>query len=93
MSSTIVQAIGLTNFNNKQTKGRKKSMKKTASILVLLSVLSFSALADDGTTHSGGKTCPEGQTCLIQPPIQPTTEPTDKDALTEIVDFLKALFG
>ncbi len=39
-------------------------MKKFATILVLLFVLSVSAFAD-GTILLGGRSCPQGQTCLF----------------------------
>ena len=39
-------------------------MKKFATILVLLFVLSISAFAD-GDIHTGGIACPQGQTCFV----------------------------
>ena len=43
-------------------------MKKIASVFVLAIFLTFSVAANDGTTHTNGKTCPPGQTsCLIEP--------------------------
>ena len=39
-------------------------MKKFALIFALLFVLSVSVFAEGGIIHTGGKSCPEGQTCL-----------------------------
>jgi hypothetical protein len=41
-------------------------MKNFATILVLLFVLSVPAFADEGGVPIGGKSCPQGQTCLTE---------------------------
>jgi hypothetical protein len=65
-------------------------MKKIVPILVLLVLLSLAAFADDGTTHSGGKTCPQGQTCLVAPTDSGTNS---KTVFTKMLDLLKNVFG
>ncbi|HQU86037.1 MAG TPA: hypothetical protein PKY59_23120 [Pyrinomonadaceae bacterium] len=68
-------------------------MKKNIFLtLILITLCSFTALAGDGdgTTHSGGKTCPQGQqTCLVELPQETQT----KSVYIEIFDYLKELFG
>jgi hypothetical protein len=61
-------------------------MKKFTLMFVLLLILSVSGLADDGTTHTGGKPCPPSETCR---PAQPVENPI----LVDIFDFLKSIFG
>ena len=65
-------------------------MKKFAFTLVLVAALSFTNFAEDGDIHTGGKTCPQGQTCLAAP-----TNPgnTDKSTFTDLFEFLKSIFG
>ena len=65
-------------------------MKKIATILILLFVLTFSALADDGTTHTGGKSCPQGQTCLNDGTTH--TGGLSESPFIKIFDFLKSIF-
>jgi hypothetical protein len=79
-----------------------KLMKKIACTLALLLMFSIIALAD-GDIGAGGKSCPQGQTCLVispQPPPAPV-EPAKPDDSTvsdgetsfkELVDYLKSLF-
>jgi hypothetical protein len=68
-------------------------MKKSATILVLLFVLSVSVFADEGTTHSGGKSCPQGQqTCLIEGTTHSGGKP-ESVIIKNIFDFLKSIFG
>lgn len=67
-------------------------MKKIYLTLVLVSLCSFTSFAGegDGTTHTGGKTCPQGQqTCLAEIP----QETQSKSVYLEIFDYLKQLFG
>ncbi|MGC2237627.1 MAG: hypothetical protein WA584_15800 [Pyrinomonadaceae bacterium] len=68
-------------------------MKKFATILVLLFVLSVSAFADDGTIHTGGKTCPQGQTCFADDGTIHTGGITESPIIKDIYDFLKSIFG
>jgi hypothetical protein len=89
MFSTIVCVIVAEIFNQ-QKQPRRKSMKKFVSTFVLLIALSCAVSADDGTTHSGGKTCPEGQTCLV---VSPDAGKSEKTFYTGILYFLKALLG
>jgi len=67
-------------------------MKKIAPILVLLLALSFSAFADEGTTHTGGKSCPQVQTCLLDGEI-PFGGKSDDPIINTIFDYLKSIFG
>lgn len=67
-------------------------MKKFTSILVLLFVLSVSTFADDGTTHSGGKSCPQGQTCLTDGTTHSGGKPQSQ-IIKNIYDFLTSIFG
>ncbi|MCD9185693.1 MAG: hypothetical protein LUM44_04625 [Pyrinomonadaceae bacterium] len=67
-------------------------MKKIYLTLIVISLCSFSLFAGegDGTTHTGGKTCPNGQqTCLASVPQETET----KAVYIEIFDYLKSLFG
>lgn len=67
-------------------------MKKIYLTLIVISLCSFSLFAGegDGTTHSGGKTCPNGQqSCLVSAPQEPETKPV----YLEIFDYLKELLG
>lgn len=59
-------------------------MKKFATILVLVFVLSISTFAD-GDIGLGGKTCAAGQTCLFdgQFPIGNKTDSKDQTDLTD----------
>ncbi len=66
-------------------------MKKFASILVLLFVLSVSAFAEEGQIPAGGKTCPQGQTCLTDGEI-PIGNLTEDTVFENIFDFLKSIF-
>ena len=67
-------------------------MKKIATILVLLFVLSVSAFAEGGYPI-GGKSCPQGQqTCLTEGEI-PASGKSDNPIYKEIYDFLKSIFG
>jgi hypothetical protein len=61
-------------------------MKKTILMFALLVTLSVSVFADDGTTHSGGKSCPPGVVCS-------SAEPVENPVLVDIFDFLKSIFG
>lgn len=60
-------------------------MKKFATILILLFVLSIPVFAE-GEYPIGGKACPQGTTCR-------PAEPIENPVLTDIFDFLKAIFG
>jgi hypothetical protein len=65
-------------------------MKKTIAAFVLLFVLSISAFAD-GEIGLGGKTCPQGQTCLVASPEPPSTG--DATVIKKVIDYLKSFFG
>ena len=67
-------------------------MKKFATILVLLFVLSVSAFAE-GDIHTGGKSCPQGQTCLAEDGQYPTSGKSENPIIKNIFDFLKSIFG
>lgn len=65
-------------------------MKKFTSTFFLTIILSISVFANDGTTHSGGKTCPNNQTTCFAGQI----EQTENDSTyKKIITFLKTLFG
>lgn len=66
-------------------------MKKFATIFVLLFVLSVSAFAE-GEIPLGGKTCPQGQTCLTEGEI-PASGKSDNPIIEGIFDFLESIFG
>lgn len=71
-------------------------MKKIYLTLIVISLCSFSLFAGDGdgTTHSGGKTCPNSQTtCLVSIPQEDEKEDETKPVYIEIFDYLKNLFG
>lgn len=55
----------------------------TLSLLLLL-VFSIPVFAD-GITHSGGRTCPEGQSCLVN------ETPGDENTTNDIVIFKDVL--
>lgn len=47
-------------------------MKKSLSVFILITVLSFSILADDGQIPIGGIYCPPNETCpAVDPPGTP----------------------
>ena len=62
-------------------------MRKFASILILLFVLSISAFAE-GDIPLGGKSCPQGQTCSND-----GDEKSDNSIYQDVLDFLKTIFG
>jgi hypothetical protein len=65
-------------------------MKNFVLAFTLLLVLSFTVTADDGTTHTGGKTCSPEQTCFVQP-----DNPTilkGKTVYKELFDFFIQIF-
>ncbi len=67
-------------------------MKKVATILVLLFVLSISAFAD-GQFPIGGKSCPQGQQiCLAAEGQIPASVKSENPIYEEILDFLKSIF-
>jgi hypothetical protein len=66
-------------------------MKKKLFLFILLFVLSFSAIADDGTTHTGGKSCQPPDACRTAP--KTGKEQSDNQIFSEIFDFLKSIFG
>lgn len=66
-------------------------MKKFATTLVLLFVLSVSAFAE-GDILLGGKSCPQGQTCLTEGDV-PLGGKSDNPVIENIFDFLKSIFG
>lgn len=71
-------------------------MKKIYLTLIVISLCSFSLFAGegDGTTHTGGKTCPNGQTtCLVSVPQELPQESETKPVYMEIFDYLKELLG
>lgn len=67
-------------------------MNKLAFLFTLIFVLSISAFAGEGqTTSGGGRTCPQGQTCLVEPIDR--DEPTDGDhTFKDFFTFLKEFF-
>jgi len=70
----------------------KENVKKIVIALVLTALCTLTIFAGegDGTTHSGGKTCPNGQqTCLVNAPQETET----KSVFIEIFDYLKNLLG
>ncbi len=75
-------------------------MKKITTVLVLLFVLSVSVFAD-GVYGAGGKSCPQGQTCLFDGnvPADGKSDSTDQTGETKedsifenVLDFLKSIF-
>lgn len=68
-------------------------MKKFATILVLLFVLSVSAFAE-GEYPAGGKSCPQGQqTCFADEGQIPLGGKSDNPIIKTVFDFLKSIFG
>jgi hypothetical protein len=67
-------------------------MKKFATILVLLFVLSISIFAE-GEFPLGGKTCPQGQTCFSNTGEYPAGGKSENLIINDIFDFLKSIFG
>lgn len=67
-------------------------MKKFATVLVLLFVLSVSVFAEEGQIPIGGRTCPQGQVCFTEGEI-PTGGKSDNTIYQDIFDFLKSIFG
>lgn len=67
-------------------------MKKIATIFVLLFVLSVSVFAEGDILIGGGKSCPQGQTCLTDGDI-PLGGKSDNPIIENIFDFLKSIFG
>lgn len=78
-------------------------MKKFTLIFALLLTLSVSILADDGTTHTGGKSCLPEQTCFVDDGTthtggksnlsNQTTDSSGDTVLLNILDFLNSIFG
>jgi hypothetical protein len=66
-------------------------MKKFATILVLLFVLSVSAFAE-GEIPIGGKACPQGQICLTDGTTHSGGK-SENPIIKDIYDFLKSIFG
>lgn len=66
-------------------------MKKFATTLILLSVLSISIFAE-GEIPIGNKTCPQGQqTCLVNEGEIPIGNKSDNSIIKSILDFLKSV--
>lgn len=65
-------------------------MKKFATILVLLFVLSVPVFAE-GDIHTGGRTCPQGQTCLTDGDVH-TGNLTEDSFFENFKYFLKFIF-
>lgn len=66
-------------------------MKKFTSTFFLTIILSVSVFAgDDGTTHSGGRTCPNNQTTCF---AGQTEQPQNDSTYEKVITFLKTLFG
>jgi hypothetical protein len=68
-------------------------MKKFASTLVLLFVLSVSAFAEEGQIPIGGRTCPQGQTCFTNTGDIPNGGKSEQPIYQDIFDYLKSIFG
>lgn len=66
-------------------------MKKFTTILVLLFVLSVSAFAE-GDIHTGGRSCPQGQTCITNTGEYPAGGKSENPIYQDIFDFLKSMF-
>lgn len=62
-------------------------MKKSILMFALLVILSVSGFADEGTTHSGGRSCPPGV------PVCRPAEPVEKPLVEGIFDFIVSIFG
>lgn len=67
-------------------------MKKFATILVLLFVLSVSAFAE-GEYPIANKSCPQGQTCLVDDGEYPIANKSDDTIIESIFDFLDSVLG
>lgn len=68
-------------------------MKKFATILVLLFVLSVSTFAE-GEYPIGNKSCPQGQqTCLVGEGQIPIGNKADSEIINSIFYFLKSILG
>lgn len=66
-------------------------MKKIATILVLLFVLSVSAFAE-GDVPLGGKSCPQGQVCFSDTGEIPAGGKFENTIYQDVFDFLKSIF-
>lgn len=66
-------------------------MKKFATILVLLFVLSVSAFAE-GEIPVGGKSCPQGQVCFSDTGEMPAGGKSENSIYQDIFDFLTSIF-
>jgi len=72
-------------------------MKKVATTVVLLFVLSISIFAE-GEIPLGGKNCPQGQTCLTgEIPLggkaNESSDDSENPVYRDIFDFIKSIFG
>jgi hypothetical protein len=66
-------------------------MKKFATILILLFVLSISAFAE-GEFPIGNKSCPQGQqTCLTDEGQYPAGGKSDETIIETVIDFIKSI--
>lgn len=73
-------------------------MKLTIKFALVIALFCSTAFAD-GEMGTGGRSCPQGQTCLVNNPTN-TTIVTDKDQkgsedsfLVIVKDFLTKIFG
>lgn len=74
---------------------RQHKMKKTISIIVLVTILSLPSFADngDGTTGSGGKSCLPGQVCFVQNNEDNEVNTDSKSKFTSFFfDFMESIF-
>lgn len=62
-------------------------MKKLTISFILLFILSLTAFAE-GDIHTGGRNCPQNQTCLVE---SNQTE-SDNPIISAVKDFLDLLF-
>lgn len=64
-------------------------MKKITISFILLLILSLTAFAE-GEIHTGGKSCPQNQTCLVQ--TEQTESDSDNPIFSAVRDFLDLIF-
>lgn len=65
-------------------------MKKIATTLVLLTVLSITAFAD-GQYPIGGRGCPEKQVCSVNDGETTVSDKTDESIINLFIDYLKSI--
>jgi hypothetical protein len=67
-------------------------VKLTLKLILILSLFSSVAFAEDGTMGAGGRACPQGQTTCRS--AEQPAETTDNDSILIIIQqYLTSIFG